>query len=222
MKRKNWISLCVAAALLLGLAACGSRGTAPAATPEPETTPVPTATPVPERVLVVYFSPVTERDDETETEKGDAAIVAELLARKMSGDLYEIVPARDNYPHTYDELMIVARAEQSAKARPAIGSSLPALEGYDTVFIGAPVWYEDWPMIVYTFLEGVDLAGKKLVPFCVFDGDAPSGLDKKMARICPYSTVTEALAVKGEDAAGNLRLVEAGVDRWLRRLGYTI
>ncbi|MBQ3277249.1 MAG: hypothetical protein IJH47_09390 [Oscillospiraceae bacterium] len=218
MKRKNRIALCLAAALLLGLTACGGRSAAPAETPAPSATPVPTATPVPERVLVVYFSPAGE-----ENEKGEAAVLAELLARKLNGDLYEIVPAKGDYPRDRDERMSVAEEELAAKARPPIGGSLPELDGYDAVFIGAPVWYDDWPMIVYSFLEGVDLGEKKLSPFGVYEWEeAPAGLEKKLARICPYSTVTEALLVREENVRERLSAAENSADRWLRRLGYAV
>ena len=88
-----------------------------------------------------------------------------MIAEKTDADLFEIVPADDHYPMTYAELTDVAKREQNENARPAYKGSLPDLSGYDTVFIGAPVWWGDWPMIMYTVFENNDLAGKKLVPF---------------------------------------------------------
>ena len=40
------------------------------------------------------------------------------------------------------------------------------MTGYDTVFIGYPIWHGQAPKIIYTFLEGVDLSGKTIIPFC--------------------------------------------------------
>ena len=34
---------------------------------------------------------------------------------------------------------------------------------YDVVFVGYPKWWGDMPMIMYTFLEQYDLAGKKII-----------------------------------------------------------
>ena len=49
---------------------------------------------------------------------------------------------------------------------------VPDLTQYSTVFIGAPVWWGDWPMICYTFFENnADaLAGKTLIPFSTHEG----------------------------------------------------
>ncbi|WP_260163286.1 flavodoxin [Leuconostoc mesenteroides] len=47
---------------------------------------------------------------------------------------------------------------------------LPDVSGYNTVFVGAPVWWGDYPMVVYTFLDAVDLNGKNVVPFATSEG----------------------------------------------------
>ena len=221
MKTKRGICLLLALVLLLVLAACASREPEPETTPEPEETPAPTATPVPERMLVVYFSPETEAADTGETTKGETAVLAELLAEKLGADLWEIVPARGAYPTDREELRKTAETEQASKARPAIGGTLPELEAYDTVLLGAPVWNGDWAMILYSFLEGTDLAGKKLVPFGVYEGEAPAGLEKKIAVACPYSTVTPGLLLRPEDMTGKPLVLENSVRRWLLGLNYT-
>lgn len=73
------------------------------------------------------------------------------------------------------------------------------LTQYSTVFVGAPVWWSDWPMIMYTFFEkNADaLAGKTLIPFSTHAGSGLSGFDKKLSSACPGSTVGEGLAVAG-------------------------
>lgn len=48
----------------------------------------------------------------------------------------------------------------------ALKGSRPDLSKYDTVFIGAPIWWgiAAWP--VNAFVEGADFKGKTVVPFC--------------------------------------------------------
>ena len=220
MKRTKRILLLLTAALLLFASACGGQNPAPAPTEAPAATSAPEPTPAPLRFLVVYFSRAGEQYNVGVVEKGNTAKLAELVAEKLDADLYEITPARDNYPDTYEELLETARQEKAEKARPAIAGTLPDPADYDVIFIGSPVWHGDWPMILYTYFEGTDLEGKTLAPFCTHGGGGLQELDKKLARACPYSTVLEGLAVKGEDAQAESLLVEMNVSRWLEGLGY--
>ncbi|MBQ9320740.1 MAG: flavodoxin, partial [Eubacterium sp.] len=90
------------------------------------------------------------------------------------------------------------------------------------IFIGAPVWWGVWPMIMYTFFENnADaLAGKTLIPFSTHAGSGLSGFDKKLSSACPGSTVGEGLAVAGADAQNNQDSVRDTVNDWLTSLGY--
>lgn len=40
------------------------------------------------------------------------------------------------------------------------------MEQYDVIFIGYPIWHGQVPKILYTLLEGIDVSGKTIVPFC--------------------------------------------------------
>ena len=170
--------------------------------------------------LVVYFSRTGEQYRVGVIDKGNTAIVAEMIADKTGADTYEILPETDYYPYTYSELTDVAKKEQNENARPKIKNALPDVSGYDTIFIGAPVWWGDWPMICYTFFEGVDLSGKKLVPFSTHEGSGLSGFDKKLSSAAPGAEVLTGLAVRGEDCQNDQNSVRSSVNDWLAKLGY--
>ena len=109
-------------------------------------------------VLVVYFS----TDDTIRA----AALTA---ADALGSDVFEIVPAE---PYTADDLNYNnsrsrATAEQrDSSARPEIAVLPENLEQYSTILLGYPIWWGQAPMIVYTFLESVDVSGKTIIPFC--------------------------------------------------------
>ena len=172
------------------------------------------------RTLVVYFSRTGEQYTVGVIDKGNTAIVAGMIAEETGADLFEVLPVDDHYPMTYNELTDVAKQEQNDKARPAYAGELPDLSGYDTVFIGAPVWWGDWPMIMYTAFENNDFSGKKLVPFSTHEGSGLSGFDKKLASACPDAEVLDGLAVRGNDAQNRQDSVRATVQDWLSGLGY--
>lgn len=168
--------------------------------------------------LVIYFSRTGEQYTVGVIEKGNTAIVAEMIAEETGADLFEVLPVDDHYPMTYDALTDVAKQEQTDNARPAYSGELPDLGSYSTIFIGAPVWWGDWPMIMYTVFENNDFAGKTLVPFSTHEGSGLSGFDKKLQSACPDAEVLEGLAVRGNDAQNDQDAVRESVASWLAEI----
>ena len=246
---KKLIALLLSLVLLLALCGCGSTAAQPAPASAPEATqdPVPpveeaaapeeaaeTAEAAAEAqevpagtenangtdILVLYFSRTGEQYNVGVIEKGNTAIVAEMIGEATGADLYEILPADDHYPMTYKELTDVALQEQREGARPAYAGELPDFDRYDTIFIGAPVWWGDWPMILYTVFESTPLEGKTLVPFSTHAGSGLSGFDRSLAAAYPACTVAEGLAIAGTDAQNNPDQVRSRVGGWLSDLGF--
>lgn len=148
----------LALALMLVLCACGAdtASTAPEGDAESaDTAAVQTAE---GKSLVVYFSA-------TGTTKG----VAEKIAAITGGDLYEIEAAQ---PYTeedrnwHDDNSRTTHEQNDPSFRPEIGSELPSLEGYDTVYLGFPIWWGQEPRILDTFVESCDFDGITVIPFC--------------------------------------------------------
>ena len=170
--------------------------------------------------LVIYFSRTGEQYVVGEIDKGNTAIVAEMIAGQTGAELFEVLPEDDRYPMTYDALTDVAKQEQNDNARPAYSGELPDLDAYSTIFIGAPVWWGDWPMIMYTVFENNDFSGKTLIPFSTHEGSGLSGFDKKLQSACPDAEVLKGLAVRGNDAQNNQEKVRESVSGWLSELGF--
>jgi len=63
--------------------------------------------------------------------------------------------------------------EQDTDARPAIADPLPSIDKYDTVLLASPIWNVRAPMIMATFAERYDFAGKTVHPVTTY---AMSGL----------------------------------------------
>ena len=215
------------AVLMLFLAACGASKPAEqkemekesqTQQTETETEHMPTEAASGNGTLVVFFSRTGEQYTVGVIDKGNTAIVAEMIAEETGADLFEILPEEDYYPYTYDELTDVARQEQNENARPAYQGPVPDLSKYDTVFIGAPVWWGDWPMIMYTFFENEDLSGKTLIPFSTHEGSGLSGFDQKLSAACPDSEVLDGLAIRGNDAQNDQDGVRSDVNEWLAGL----
>lgn len=153
------------------------------------------------QILVAYFSRADENyaDGGTEwLEVGHTKVMAGYIAEVLGADQYEIVPA-EPYPEGYDDCCDQALDEQASDVRPAIADDLPDVSDYGAVFVGAPVWWGEEPMIVRTFLEAVDLSGKVLVPFTTHGGSGLGSLPQSLASRVPSAQVLDGLAVTGTE-----------------------
>ncbi len=165
------------------------------------------------KALVLYFSRADENYSVGTITEGNTAVLAKMIAQKTGADIFEIVP-QNAYPKNYRECTDVAKDEQRKNARPAYVGNIDTA-GYDTVYIGYPIWWGDLPMVVYTFLDSHDLNGKTIVPFCTHEGSGVSGTDAKLMRKFPNATVKTALAVRGATAQNKRTEAEKLVSDWL-------
>ena len=147
------------------------------------------------KVLVAYFS-----------WGGTTRRMAEAIQEVTNGDIFEIEPVVP-YPTSYTPCTEVALEERDNDARPAIKDKVADWDKYDIVFIGCPVWWHTAPMIVWTFAESYDFAGKTVIPFCTY---ASTYRDETLAKIASLTPAAEHL--QGLGTTGSTSGVEAWVE----------
>lgn len=171
------------------------------------------------KVLIAYFSRAGENYSVGTIDEGNTAILAKEIAAQTGGDLFEIVPVTP-YPEGYEDTKTVATRERNNNERPAIKSAIEGFDDYDTIFIGYPIWWGDLPMILHTFMESYDFAGKTVIPFNTHEGSGQSGTQGTIAAKLHGATVLQGLAMRGSTAQ---RLPGDGTDdtvkSWLDGLG---
>ena len=146
--------------------------------------------------LVVYFSVY-----------GTAKIVAEEIAKQTGADIEEIeaaVPYDSNRDH-YNAL---------ARQRPAIKNEIN-VDSYDTIYIGYPMWWYTFPMIVYTFFDKYDFSGKTIIPFNTHMGSGNGGTYDTIRKLEPKAKVLTGLPVEMRDAENG---PAKAVEKWLKSL----
>ena len=116
----------------------------------------------------MYFSRAGENYGVGVVEEGNTAIIAKMIAEKTGAELFEVVPS-NAYPEGYDECCDVALEEQNAGARPTFANDID-IAGYDTIYLGYPIWWGEEPRILCTFVEQYDFTGITVVPFCTSGG----------------------------------------------------
>ena len=209
------LGIALALALVLALSACAAgsppaQSAAPATTtpttaaptveatpsPQPEETATPTPTPdapAQGNVLVAYFS-----------HTGNTEAVAEQIAERTGGTLAQIQRAED-----YADLQQEAEEEILQGVRPEITVSVDNVEEYDTIFVGYPIWWDEAPAMIATFLESYDFSGKTIVPFCTSASDSIDNSLHIFSELCPEATLAEGLTANDE----------ADIEPWLQGLG---
>ena len=171
------------------------------------------------KILVAYFSRTGEEYNVGYITKGNTAIIAEMIARKVDADIFEIKPAQE-YPYDYQPCTELAKTELETNARPALAVNIDNLAQYDTVFLGYPIWWGALPRVVLTFLESGDFSGKKIIPFCTHGGSGLAGTQREISAACPHAEVLKGLAIVGTTAQNNSDDAEKDVDAWLKTSGY--
>lgn len=137
------------------------------------------ADPQANRILVAYFSAT-----------GSTRGVAEHIADIVGADLFEIAPEE---PYTGADLDYrdassrASREQDDPAARPAIHGEVEDMGQYGMVFLGYPIWHGQAPKIISTFLEGCDLSGKTVIPFCTSGGSGIDGSEGALNALAPQA-----------------------------------
>ena len=169
------------------------------------------------KILIAYFSHIGENVGLSMIAKGNTEIVAEMIAERTGGTLLEVKPVTA-YPRTYDECLKVAKKELAQNARPEIKPMDINPEDFDEIYIGYPVWLNEMPMPMYTFLEKYNLKGKLVHPFVTHEGSGLSAI-AKLKKAATGAVVTKGLSIYGHIAQNNRKKAQKDVDKWLKFLG---
>lgn len=168
------------------------------------------------RSLIVFFTRTKGVYAVGEVPIGHTHRIANYIQEATGADMYEIVPEKE-YPNEYRATTEVARAERDNNERPAIKGSIPDVSQYDTIYIGSPIWWGEYPMVVRTFLDQVDLNGKTVTPYTTHEGSGLGSTTAILARQFPQANILEGLAIRGSNADSDA--AKTAVQTWLQRIG---
>ena len=135
------------------------------------------------RILLAYFSRPGENywyGGRRNLEVGNTEVLARMIRARLDCDVHRI-EAADPYPDDYDADRRAQRA-RAGRGR-AAGDRQPAPRRstrYDTILLASPIWNVRAPMIMTTFAERYDFAGKTVHPVTTH---AMSGLGNDSRRL---------------------------------------
>lgn len=158
------------------------------------------------KILVAYFSA-----------SGNTRAVAEVAAKTLGTDLYELMPAQ---PYTEDDMNYrdkssrVFREHEDANRHTALADPTPEkFADYDVVLIGAPMWWHEaaWP--INDFLTKNDFTGKTVVPFVTSSSDPLGDSGKKKEALAGTGKWQQGMRFSGGAA-------KSDVETWAKGLKF--
>ena len=141
--------------------------------------------------------------------------MAEEIASALGADIEEII-AENPYDGDFRETIERCQKEREEGFIPAVKPLNINIADYDVIFLGYPVWFGTYAPPVASWLNDVDLSGKKIVPFCTFGS---GGLDSSVRDLAAKQPGAEILAGYGVRAA-RMDAMPAEVDRFLKAAGF--
>ena len=147
-------------------------------------------------ILVAYFS-----------HTGNTEAVAGQIADLTGGTLAKIQRAEE-----YGDLQKEAEAEILDGVHPEITVSVDNVENYDTIFVGYPIWWNEAPAMIATFLDSYDFSGKTIIPFCISASDSIDNSLHIFNELCPDAVIAKGLTAN--DAKD--------IEPWLQELGLVL
>ena len=136
--------------------------------------------------LVAYFSV-----------SGNTKKLAGEIASMLDADTYEILPKEEYTKKDINWLNPFSRCmkEFKNKTRPELADDSANINQYDTVYVGFPIWCFIAPLVIYSFLENYDFAGKKVVLFATAGSSGFGKTKEKLKDSVPNATLIESRVV---------------------------
>ncbi len=168
------------------------------------------------KTLVVYYSYTNNVE----------RIVGELTAQ-TDCDVVEIEPAEKGLDYAAGNYAIGSAQIAAIRNNPADASSYPAIDPvdvnpdeYDTVIIGAPLWWSQMaaPLQAYLFHNGAKMAGKNIGLIVSSASSGISGVVADAKRLIPDGKFLEPnLWIRSSQTSGCRGLIE----QWLKDIDYS-
>ena len=163
--------------------------------------------------IVIFFSHAGDNYSVGVIDTGNTKIVADYISEITGADQFEIVTHKYD-GMAYTPLIELAKKEAAAGELPPYEGAAPDLSGYNTVFIGGPVWWGTYPQVMFTLFKDINLDGKTVIPFTTHEGSGLASCASDVRKAFPKAKVTGEFSIYGHEVRGG----KAKVERWLKGL----
>lgn len=165
--------------------------------------------------IVIFFSHAGDNYSVGNIEVGNTKIVADYISEIAGAEQFEIVTHKYD-GMAYTPLTRLAQEEANKGELPPYEGSAPDLSGYDTVFIGGPVWWGTYPQVMFTLFKDINLDGKTVYPFTTHEGSGLASCVSDVKKSFPKANVKNGFSIYGHE----VRTGKAKVEKWLKSFVY--
>lgn len=138
---------------------------------------------------------------------GNTEVVAGMVQLLTQSDIFRIEPVRE-YSPDYCRCIDQARQDLCRGVRLELRRWPENLDQYDTIYLGYPNHWNTLPVVVFSFLEGVDFSGKIIWPFCIHEGDGMGYSERALRKTCPTAHIMPGLPIRSTDIRQDLTALE--------------
>lgn len=160
--------------------------------------------------LIIYFSRADENYSVGNITKGNTEVIAEFIQEITKADIFRVDPLVP-YAKDYNTCIEEAKVRTNTHNAP-IKEPVPDIEKYDTLYIGAPVYWGGMPEEMFTALKGLNFNGKIIKPFVTHEGSGLSNIPNQLKEICVGASIKNGLAVYGSRVYDSKNTVE----KWIK------
>ncbi|WP_028329300.1 flavodoxin [Brachyspira alvinipulli] len=178
------------------------------------------------KILVVYFSRVgnTQFDNNVDAstaasivannnKMGTTEYVANVIKNQLNADI-RLIETVNQYSKDFDDLVDKNHDEMRKNDFPKIKPLNIDISKYNTIFIGYPVWANDVPMAVRTFIRDYNLSSKTIIPFCTHDGYGAGRSYSTIRNMAKNANVLDGLALD----SSNIESKNNQIINWISKL----
>ena len=140
--------------------------------------------------LIIYFSRADENYEVGYVTKGNTEVIAEYISEFTNADLFK-VERKYPYARDYDTCLKETKEEKEQNARPELLKYLDNIDGYDTIYIGSPIYWGTMPQPMFTQLEKLNFEGKNIKVFTTHEGNGIGSVLEDVKRICYNANVSD-------------------------------
>ena len=178
------------------------------------------------QILIVYFSRVGNTQFKNNIDAstyasivannnriGTTEYVANIIKNELNADI-RLIETVDKYTDNFDDLVVKNRDEMNKNYFPKIKPLNIDISKYNVIFIGFPVWANDIPMAVRSFIKDYNLSTKTIIPFCTHNGYGAGRSYSTIRNMINNANVLEGLSLD----ASNIQSKNNQIKDWIKKL----
>lgn len=159
-----------------------------------------------DKKLVLYYS-----------FEGHTKIVAEIIAKYLNADIYEIKPKKEIKSKGFSKY-IWGGSQVMMNKKPELMEIPVNLDEYSQIYLGSPIWAYTFAPPIKTLFEGPYLKNKKISFFYTHGGGPGKAEEKAKAEILKNNEFLSAIGFFDKDISENFEVVKSSAEEWLKNI----